>query len=108
MKTPQDLDDLEGRIEAAQAKRPKPVEDNGQGSLLGMAWRLSTELVVAVMVGGALGYGVDYFAKTAPWFMVGGLFLGLATGVRNTFRLAERMDQVAKDAKQASDARQGE
>jgi ATP synthase protein I len=105
LKTPQDLDALEDRIEAAQEKRPKPVEDNGQSSLLGMAMRLSTEFVVAVMVGGGLGYTIDHFAKTAPWFMVGGLFLGLATGVRNTFRLAERMDAVAK---QAADESQGE
>lgn len=90
------MDALEQRIKAAQAKRPVPRADDKNGSLLGMAWRLSTEFVVAVMVGGALGYGIDYLAKTAPWFMVIGLFLGLATGVRNTFRLAAKMDAEAK------------
>jgi len=95
---PDDLTALEERVKTAQVKRgkyqPKNEED---GSLLGMAWRLSTELVVAVLVGSALGYGLDRLFGTAPWIMVVGIGFGFATGIRNTFRTAGKMDAIQKD-----------
>ena len=65
--------------------------DNG-GTLLGMAWRLSTELVVAVLVGTGLGYGLDYLLETRPWFLLVGLGFGFAAGIMSVFRVAGRMD----------------
>ncbi len=88
-----DLDDLERRLEVARNrhKEPDKDEDNG-GSLLGMAWRLSTELVVAVLVGAGLGYGLDYLLGTRPWFLLVGLGFGFAAGVMSVFRVAGKMD----------------
>lgn len=91
--TSSDLEDLERRLNAAKKRREKPqAEQDNSGSLLGMAWRLSTELVVAVLVGAAMGYGLDYLLGTRPWFLLIGLGFGIATGLMNTFRIARKMD----------------
>ena len=91
------LSDLEQRLNVARKKHEdkKPVENDN--SLLGMAWRISTELVVAVCVGCAFGFGIDYFAKTGPIFIILGLILGTAAGIRNTFRLVLKMDAAEQE-----------
>lgn len=95
---PSDLSEFEQRVKDAQAKRPKPQENQGDdGSLLGMAWRMSTELVVAVLVGFAIGYGLDRLFDTAPWIMVVGIGFGFAAGIKNTLHMAAKME--AADAK---------
>ena len=89
-----DLDDLAQRLSEAKGESEEFPVDAPDGSLLGIAWRISTELVVAVLVGTALGYGVDYLTGTKPIFTLVGLVLGTATGMRNTFRLVTKMEQA--------------
>ena len=90
---PNDLKALEARLDKAQARHTKSVTDQKtDGSLLGMAWRLSTELVVAVLVGAGLGFGLDKLFNTQPWLLIVGLGFGFAAGIKNTLRVAEKMD----------------
>ena len=90
---PNDLKALEQRVQSAQARHTKSdKEHSNDGSLLGMAWRLSTELVVSVLVGAGLGYGLDKLFDTQPWILVIGLGFGFATGIRGVLRTAARMD----------------
>lgn len=92
-KKPNDLKALEQRLSTAQAKHSKSDKENTtDGSLLGMAWRLSTELVVAVLVGTGLGYGLDTLFNTQPWLLVVGLGFGFAAGIKGVMRVAARMD----------------
>ena len=90
---PNDLKALEQRLESAQARHTKSdTEHSNDGSLLGMAWRLSTELVVSVLVGAGLGYGLDKLFGTEPWLLIVGLGFGFATGIRGVMRVAAKMD----------------
>lgn len=89
-----DLESLEQRVKAAKQKYEKPENDDNSGSLLGMAWRLSTELLVSVLVGAALGYGLDTLIGTKPWFLLIGLGFGIAAGIRSVLRSAEKMDAM--------------
>ena len=95
-KKPNDLKALEQRLSTAKAKHNKSdTENTTDGSILGMAWRLSTELVVAVLVGAGLGYGLDKLFNTQPWILVVGLGFGFATGIRGVLRTAARMDAAS-------------
>lgn len=91
------MDALEARIAAAQDKRPKPRIDDNSGNMLGLAWRLSTEMVVSVLVGLGLGFGLDKLFGTTPWIMLVGVGFGFAAGIRNTLRLAERFNAMNAD-----------
>ena len=51
------------------------------------AIRISTELIVAVAVGAGIGFLLDSWLETKPWFLVGFLLLGNAAGLWNIFRL---------------------
>ena len=51
------------------------------------AIQIGTELVVAVAVGGLIGFLIDSWLGTKPWFLIGFLFLGNAAGLWNIFRL---------------------
>jgi len=89
-----DLDALEQRLNKAKAKHKEPEKEQNDGSLLGMAWRLSTELVVAVLVGAGLGHLLDKLFGTAPWLLLVGLGFGFAAGIMSTLRVAAKMDEA--------------
>lgn len=93
---PNDLKALEERLSQAKAKHTKSdTAEKVDGSILGMAWRLSTELVVAVLVGAGLGFGLDKLFNTQPWLLVVGLGFGFATGIRGVLRVAAKMDAAS-------------
>ena len=88
-----DLDALNARVKAAQERnKPKDYSKNDDGSILGMAWRLSTELVVSILVGMGLGYGLDVLFGTKPWCLFIGLGFGFAAGMKSVFVTAAKMD----------------
>jgi ATP synthase protein I len=80
---------LEDRINAARSAReaPAPREANEftQGSL---AWRMVTELVVGMLLGLAIGLGLDSLFGTRPVFLVLFALLGFGGGVRAMLRTA--------------------
>lgn len=90
-----DLEQLGQRLDELKAKHKEPETNAGDGSVLGMAWRLSTELVVSVLVGTGLGHLLDKFFGTGPWILLVGLGFGFAAGIMTTLRTADRMDAVS-------------
>ncbi len=63
-------------------------EDNDFRRGMGFAFRVGTELVVSVFVGTTMGYALDWFFGTKPWFMVAGLILGGAAGSLMVYKVA--------------------
>ena len=57
-----------------------------------LAFRLGTELMVATMVGGLMGYGLDSFFKTKPWGLVVGVVFGIIAGCLGVYRVAMKMN----------------
>lgn len=55
---------------------------------LSIAVRIGMELVVTTLVGAFLGYMIDRWLGTKPWFMIAGVLFGAAAGFRNVYRLA--------------------
>lgn len=86
------LESLDARIKAAQSKYADDPREKEDHSALGMAWKLSTELVVSVLVGTGLGYGLDKLLNSSPWFMLIGIGFGFAAGIKSVLRVADKMD----------------
>ena len=51
-------------------------------------FRLSSELVVGVVVGAVMGWGFDRLLSTSPWGLIVFLLLGFVAGVVNVIRSA--------------------
>ncbi|MEM9144823.1 MAG: AtpZ/AtpI family protein [Pseudomonadota bacterium] len=89
------LETLGDRIEAARAaQRPKRSNSGDEYKAGSVAWRMVTELVVGVMVGGAMGWGLDSLLGTLPLFLLVMGILGFAAGVRTMLRSAEEIQRM--------------
>ena len=97
------LAQLEQRIAAArQAGEPKQRGDKEKYSAMSLAWRVTIELVVSIMIGAAMGWGLDSLFGTLPAFLVVFILLGFAAGVRTMMRTVEE-DQRKKAARAADE-----
>jgi ATP synthase protein I len=87
------LDQLAGAVgsKPLSAQRAKP------NSALGIALRLSTELVLGLVVGGALGWVVDRWLGSGPWLMIVFLLCGMAAGMKNVVMTAQSMNAKAAE-----------
>ena len=85
------LAELEERLQRARDRGNIP-EREATPSKLGMAFRLVTELVAAVVVGGGIGWGLDRLLGTSPVLMIVMLLFGIAAGFVNVVRTARQMD----------------
>ena len=57
----------------------RALQDNAERA--GPAAGASYTLIGAIVFLGAIGYGLDAWRGTAPWFLVGGLLVGVAVGM---------------------------
>ena len=83
---------LKDRLKNAR-KKLKVEKENVQTSNIGQAFKLSTELVAAVLVGTIIGFILDNWFDTKPWLIIIFFFLGAAAGVLNVIRTANRMQK---------------
>ncbi|MEE8392729.1 MAG: AtpZ/AtpI family protein [Rhodospirillales bacterium] len=100
---PKPLEDFEARLREAKAEI-QPAAPNGPAKEtitgLGAALRIGTELVAALVVGVGIGYMLDNWLETAPWFLVLFFFLGAAAGILNVYRAASSIGLTETDVKQ--------
>ena len=95
--SPEDLKVLAARLDKARSgqdsgpfvKRLKG--EDPPGNALGMAVRTGVELVSALVVGTAIGWGLDYWLGTAPWLMLVFILFGGAAGIFNVYKMASGM-----------------
>lgn len=92
----QDLEDIDARLRDARENREKPSKlamriKAPPGNALGLAFRVSVELVSALAVGLGIGWLLDQWFDTSPWLMLVFLLLGGAAGILNVYRMAKGM-----------------
>jgi ATP synthase protein I len=75
------------KAEADQAEGQE-IDATVRASALARGFRLSSELVAGVVVGAAIGWGIDYAFSTSPWGLIIFFLLGFAAGVMNLMRAA--------------------
>ena len=88
------FDDFAARLDEARADRDSNIQresDKARGQAMGLGIKLASELVAALIVGGALGYGVDLLTGKSPLFLLIGLALGMAAAFVNVLRLMKKM-----------------
>ncbi len=73
-------------------KRSQSSEDS-QSSKLGIAFKMSTEMVAAVLVGTIIGFILDTWFGTKPWLILIFFFVGVVAGILNVIRSAKRMQK---------------
>ena len=88
-------DNLKTRLKIAKAKIDKKTlnNDNNNPASLGMALKLSTEMVAAVLVGTIIGYILDSWFDSKPWLIIIFFFVGAAAGITNVVRSAKLMQK---------------
>ncbi len=86
------LHDFSDRLADARRRREKAAPKAAPKEGLGAAMRIGVELVAALGVGAAVGWGLDRWLDTAPWLMVVFFVLGAAAGVMNVYRYMSGMD----------------
>jgi ATP synthase protein I len=94
------LDDLGARLESAKSASLKltRTQQNDRlknGNALGLAFRVGVELISAVVVGTAIGWGLDYWLETRPWFMLVFIVIGGVAGIMNVYRMASGFGYAA-------------
>jgi len=83
------------RLEIAKKKISGKVTNinTNKSSLLGIAFKMSTELVAAVLVGTIIGFIFDTWFGTKPWLILTFFFVGAIAGVLNVIRSAKNMQK---------------
>ena len=90
-------EDLGRRLDAVKARREPPPDNTARGHAMAQGFKIAVELVVGVVFGGLLGWGLDRFFETSgPWFLIVFLMLGFAAGMLNVIRTAQRMQAAAE------------
>ena len=96
--------DLDGRrkalgasLEGAKRRHGPPPDQSARASALGMAFKVATEFVAGLLVGGAIGWYLDQWLGTRPLLFLLFLALGAAAAMTNVFRQAYRMNRELAD-----------
>ena len=90
--------DFKTRLRIAKKKILKESSNyqDKRGLLLGSAFRLGTELVAAVVVGTIIGFILDNWFGTKPWFIITFFFIGVIAGILNVIRVANNMQNKSQ------------
>lgn len=98
------LDKLSSALDAQReagvsSDAAKEVQDGASAkataSAMGLAIRVLSEFVTAVIVGAIIGWGIDYAAGTSPAFLIVFLLMGAAAGFWNVYRIAMKPPDAA-------------
>ena len=96
---------FEERLRAARERQrldppaPRQEQDTGgEPSALALGLRVGLELVVALVLACAIGYGINRLLGTRPVFLILLVPLGAAAGILNVWRMfAPRRDEAGRN-----------
>lgn len=99
------LKDLDARLSEVRRRRAPPAPRKSAGRFAGhdLAWGMVIDLTAGIVVGGALGWGLDSLLGTLPLFLIVFVLLGFAAGINVMLRTAKEHGRRVK-AKAAADA----
>tara|TARA_B100000965_G_scaffold391898_1_gene400786 strand:- start:354 stop:632 length:279 start_codon:yes stop_codon:yes gene_type:complete len=88
-------DQFKTRLKIAKKKiSSRKSSKNGESSSgIGVAFKMSTELVSAVAVGTIIGFILDNWFGTKPWLILIFFFVGVIAGIMNVIKSAKKMQK---------------
>ena len=87
-------DPFKTRLEIAKKKAfGRENKKKHNPSPIGKAFKLSTELVSAVVVGTIIGFILDKTFGTKPWLILIFFFVGVIAGIMNVIKSAKKMQK---------------
>ncbi|MBU6234909.1 MAG: AtpZ/AtpI family protein [Alphaproteobacteria bacterium] len=93
------LKDLQAQIDALKTKtEPKNAaggSDESESMSVGM--RAGTELVGATVGSALIGYGLDSWLGTKPWFLIIIFLLGVCAAFLNIWKITENSDRKSAE-----------
>jgi len=81
------------KIAKNKVKSRKSSKNEESSSNMGTAFKMSTELVSAVVVGTIIGFILDNWFGTKPWLILIFFFVGVIAGIMNVVKSAKRMQK---------------
>ena len=92
------IKEISTRLEIAKRKikKNRARNDGTNAASFAKAFKISTELVAAIIVGATLGFILDNWFDTKPLFIICFFFIGVAAGILNVIRSAKMMQKNTK------------
>jgi|TARA_B100002052_G_scaffold279364_1_gene286536 ATP synthase protein I len=81
------------KIAKDKAKNKYSIRKREPNSNIGQAFKLSTELVSAVVVGTIIGFILDKWFGTKPWLIIVFFFVGVIAGIMNVVKSAKKLQK---------------
>jgi ATP synthase protein I len=95
---PDRLKALEEKLQKVKGKEPPPRTNTVKGFSQGeVAWRMVIELATGILLGTAIGYGLDVLFGTLPIFLVIFSLFGFAAGVKTMLGSARQLTRKAAE-----------
>jgi ATP synthase protein I len=95
---PARLKALEEKLQKVKGKAPLPQANTVKGFSQGeVAWRMVIELVTGMLLGMAIGYGLDVLFGTLPIFLIIFSLFGFAAGVKTMLGSARQLARKAAE-----------
>ncbi len=82
------------KIAKNKAKPRKSPKNEKSSSNIGTAFKMSTELVSAVVVGTIIGFILDNWFGTKPWLILIFFFVGVIAGIMNVVKSAKKKSLI--------------
>ena len=87
--------ELSARLKIAKKRVNEryPNSNKKNASSLGVALKISTEMVAAVVIGTIIGFILDNSFDSKPWLTIIFFFVGATAGILNVIRSAKLMQK---------------
>ena len=82
--------DFDSRLREARKIRNElslDKESDHLGNGRAKVFRIGSEIILATIVGGGIGFFIDSWLNTKPWFLISFFLIGNFAGLWNVFRL---------------------
>ena len=82
---------MAGVGDPSKAEMAKAKKAEGDRSDMQLGIRAGTEMVVSLISGALIGYGLDYWLGTRPIFFMIFLFTGIGVGFLNIYKITQKI-----------------